>query len=65
LAMNSSNTNQERHEMLCMRSKLECFTRYMSRYLINYTQPLCQDLQTQELILTKRPLRDNKQVVIS
>jgi hypothetical protein len=59
LAMNSSNTNREKHEMLCMRTKLRCFTRYTSRYLSNYTQPLCQDLQKQELILTKRPLNNN------
>jgi hypothetical protein len=38
--MNSSNTNREKHEMLCMRSKLWYFTRYTSRYLSNYTQPL-------------------------
>jgi hypothetical protein len=48
-----------------MRSKLGFFTRYTSRYLSNYTQPLCQDLKKQELILTKRPLRDNKQVTMS
>jgi hypothetical protein len=44
LAMNSSNKIREKHEMLCMRSKLGCFTRYTSKYLSNYTQPLCQDL---------------------
>jgi hypothetical protein len=31
LTMNSSNTNCEKHEMLCMRSKLGCFTRYTRR----------------------------------
>jgi hypothetical protein len=61
LVMNSSNTIWEKHEMLCMRSKLGCFTRYTSRYLSNYTQPLCQDLQKQEWILLKRPYRDNYQ----
>jgi hypothetical protein len=65
LAMNSSNTNREKHEMLCMRSKLGCFTRHTSRYLNNCTQPLCQDLQTQELIFTKGPLIDNKHVARS
>jgi hypothetical protein len=62
LTMNSSNRNWEKHEMLCMRSKLGCFTRYISRYVSNYTQPLCHDLKKQELILTRRPLRDNKHV---
>jgi hypothetical protein len=52
--MNSSNTIWEKNEMLCMRSKLGCFTRYTSEDLSNYTQPLCQDLQKQVLILTKR-----------
>jgi hypothetical protein len=45
LAMNSSNTNREKNGMLYMRSKLGCFTRYASKYLSNYTQSLCQDLQ--------------------
>jgi hypothetical protein len=45
LAMNSSNTIQEKNEMLCMRLKLGCFTGYTIKYLSNYTQPLCQDLQ--------------------
>jgi hypothetical protein len=46
LAMNSANTNLEKNEMLCMRSKLGFFTRYTCKYLNNYTQPLCQDLQS-------------------
>jgi hypothetical protein len=45
--------------------KIRVFTRYTSKYLSNYTQPLCQDMQKQELILTKRPFRDNKQVAMS
>jgi hypothetical protein len=44
------------------RSKLWCFTRYTIRYLSNCIQPLCQDLQKQELILTNRPLIHNKHV---
>jgi hypothetical protein len=31
--MNSSNTNQVKHEMLCMRSKLGCFIDYTNKYL--------------------------------
>jgi hypothetical protein len=45
LAMNSSNTNWEKKEMLCMRSKLGCFTRYASKYLSNYTPSSYQDLR--------------------
>jgi hypothetical protein len=48
-----------------MRSKLWCFKGYTNRNLRNCTQPLCQDLQKQELILTKRPLIDNKHVAKS
>jgi hypothetical protein len=53
LTMNSSNTIREKNEMLHMRSKLWCFTRYTSKYLSNYTQPLCKYLQTQEWILSQ------------
>jgi hypothetical protein len=49
--------NPREHEMLCMRSKLWCFTRYTSKCLSNYTQSLCQDLQKQEWVLTMRPYR--------
>jgi hypothetical protein len=46
--MNSSNTNGEKNETLCMRSKLGCFTKYPVMYLSNYAQSLCQDMQRQE-----------------
>jgi hypothetical protein len=45
LAMNSSNTNREKHEMLCMRSKLGCFTDYTNKYFSNYTQQDAKTLQ--------------------
>jgi hypothetical protein len=38
LAMNSSNTIQEKNEMQCMRLKLGCFTRYTSNYTQHYTK---------------------------
>jgi hypothetical protein len=44
LTMNSLNTIREKNEMICMRSKLGCFTRYTNMYVSNYTQLLCQDL---------------------
>jgi hypothetical protein len=42
--------------------KIWFFTRYRVKYLSIYTQPLCQDLQRQEWIITNRLLQDNKQV---
>jgi hypothetical protein len=45
LSINSSNTNREKKDMLCMRSKLWCFTRYINKYLNNYTPSSYQDLQ--------------------
>jgi hypothetical protein len=45
LAMNSSNTNREKHEMICMRSKLGCFTDYINKYFSNYTQQDAKTLQ--------------------
>jgi hypothetical protein len=65
LAMNLSNTNWEKHEMLCMRSKLGCFTYYINKYFSNYTQQDAKTLQKWKLILTNRPLVDNKHVAMS
>jgi hypothetical protein len=47
-----------KNEMLCMRSKLGCFTRYTSKYLSSYTQPLCQDLQNK----SESSQRDHKEI---
>jgi hypothetical protein len=44
--MNSSNRNREKKEMLCMRSKLGCFTRYTSKYLSNYTHHYAKTCKT-------------------
>jgi hypothetical protein len=58
LVMNSSNTFRKKNEMVCMRSKLGYFTRYTSKYLSNYTQSLCQDLQNK----SESAQGDNKEI---
>jgi hypothetical protein len=45
LAMNSSNTNRKKHEILCIRSKLGCFTDYTNKYFSNCTQQDAKILQ--------------------
>jgi hypothetical protein len=64
LAMNSSNTNWEKNEMLYMRLKLRCFTRYTGKYLRNYTQHYAKTCKTR-VNPHKRPQRDNKQVAMN
>jgi hypothetical protein len=45
LAMNSSNKNRKKHEILCIRSKLGCFTDYTNKYFSNCTQQDAKILQ--------------------
>jgi hypothetical protein len=44
LAINSSNTNREKNEMLYMRSKIKVLHKAY-KYLSNYTPSTCQDMQ--------------------
>jgi hypothetical protein len=45
LAMNSSNTNQEKNEMLCMRFKTRVLHKAYKQVFKQLYTPLCQDLQ--------------------
>jgi hypothetical protein len=59
--MNSSNTIWEKHEMLCMRSKLGCFTRYISRFKQLYSTIMPRLAETKSES-SQRDHTDNKQV---
>jgi hypothetical protein len=65
LAMNSSNTNRQKNEMLYMRSKIRVLYKIYKQVFKRLYSTLCQDLQQQELILTSRPIRDNKHIAMS